>query len=197
MPTPKAWVADNDLAVGRAVEAIAHSPYWEDTTFFILEDDARTGRTTWTLIAAWLWWSAVAPPRLAQPLVDSTFYTTIMVIAAMEELFRLHMNNNDAFAPPGTLFAGTGDQPPYKADYRNRDNGLLSRQQYGDVYVNLLARLVLLASPTLHSWLPGQIRKRTRSSLRVPSYPASRSAFDACSLAEAQPGAQKPHSAQR
>jgi hypothetical protein len=43
MPTPKASVADNDLAVGRAVEAIAHSPYWDDTAFFILEDDAQAG----------------------------------------------------------------------------------------------------------------------------------------------------------
>jgi DNA-binding beta-propeller fold protein YncE len=42
-PTPKSSVADNDLAVGRAVEAISHSPYWDDTAFFILEDDAQNG----------------------------------------------------------------------------------------------------------------------------------------------------------
>jgi len=36
-------VADNDLAVGRAVDAISHSPFWEDTAFFILEDDAQDG----------------------------------------------------------------------------------------------------------------------------------------------------------
>ena len=42
-PTPKASVADNDLAVGRAVEEISHSPYWDDTAFFILEDDAQDG----------------------------------------------------------------------------------------------------------------------------------------------------------
>ena len=40
---PKSSVADNDLAVGRAVEAISHSPYWDDTAFFILEDDAQNG----------------------------------------------------------------------------------------------------------------------------------------------------------
>ena len=43
MPTPRASVADNDLAVGRAVEAISHSPFWNDTAFFILEDDAQNG----------------------------------------------------------------------------------------------------------------------------------------------------------
>ncbi len=127
MPTPKASVADNDLAVGRAVEAIAHSPYWEDTAFFILEDDAQNGadhveahRSVALVVSKY-------SPRLAQPLVDSTFYTTVSVLRTMEELLGLPpMNNNDAFAPPmAPLFTGAGDQPPFEADYRNRDNGLL------------------------------------------------------------------------
>ena len=42
-PTPKASVADNDLAVGRAVDAVSHSPYWDSTAFFVLEDDAQDG----------------------------------------------------------------------------------------------------------------------------------------------------------
>ncbi len=42
-PTPNASVADNDLAVGRVVEAISHSPYWDDTAIFVLEDDAQNG----------------------------------------------------------------------------------------------------------------------------------------------------------
>ncbi len=42
-PTPRSSIADNDLAVGRAVEAISHSPFWDDTAFFILEDDAQNG----------------------------------------------------------------------------------------------------------------------------------------------------------
>jgi len=36
------------------------------------------------------------------------------------------MNNNDAFAAVmAPLFTGAGDQPPFKADYRNRDNGTI------------------------------------------------------------------------
>ena len=36
------------------------------------------------------------------------------------------MNNNDAFAPMiSSLFTGPGDQAPFEADYRNRDNGLI------------------------------------------------------------------------
>jgi len=41
--TPKACFADNDLALGRMVEAVSHSPYWKDTAFFVLEDDAQDG----------------------------------------------------------------------------------------------------------------------------------------------------------
>jgi DNA-binding beta-propeller fold protein YncE len=127
MPTPKASVADNDLAVGRAVEAISHSPYWDDTAFFILEDDAQNGadhvdahRSVALVISKY-------SPHTAQPMVDSTFYTTVSVVRTMEELLGAPpMNNNDAFAPPiASLFTGAGDQPAFEPDYRNRDNGLL------------------------------------------------------------------------
>ena len=36
-------MADNDLALGRMVEAVSNSPYWKDTVFFVLEDDAQDG----------------------------------------------------------------------------------------------------------------------------------------------------------
>jgi DNA-binding beta-propeller fold protein YncE len=42
-PTPKAHMADNDLALGRIVEAVSNSRYWKDTVFFVLEDDAQAG----------------------------------------------------------------------------------------------------------------------------------------------------------
>src|SRR5713101_4912374 len=40
---PAASVADNDLALGRVVEAVSHSPYWDDTAIFVVEDDAQNG----------------------------------------------------------------------------------------------------------------------------------------------------------
>jgi len=55
-PTPKASVADNDLAVGRVVDAVSHSAYWDDTAVFILEDDAQNGADMWTRTGAWHWW---------------------------------------------------------------------------------------------------------------------------------------------
>jgi hypothetical protein len=49
------------------------------------------------------------------------------MIRTMEALLGLPpMNNNDAFAAVmAPLFTGSGDQSPYKADYRNRDNGMI------------------------------------------------------------------------
>jgi YVTN family beta-propeller protein len=42
-PTPRAMVADNDLALGRVVDALSHSPFWKNTVVFVLEDDAQDG----------------------------------------------------------------------------------------------------------------------------------------------------------
>lgn len=41
--TPRAMVADNDLALGRIVEALSHSPFWRQTVVFVMEDDAQDG----------------------------------------------------------------------------------------------------------------------------------------------------------
>ena len=41
--TPRACMADNDLALGRIVQALSHSPYWKDTVIFVVEDDAQAG----------------------------------------------------------------------------------------------------------------------------------------------------------
>ena len=43
MPTPKAHTADNDLALGRIVEAISNSQFWKKTAIFVIEDDPQNG----------------------------------------------------------------------------------------------------------------------------------------------------------
>jgi predicted heme/steroid binding protein len=128
-PAPKASVADNDLAVGRAVDDISHSPFWDDTAFFILEDDAQDGadhvdahRSVALVVSKYA-------PRLlgGTPFVDSRFYSTVSVVRTMETLLGLPpMNNNDAFSSlMSTLFTGPGDQPAFSADISNRENGLI------------------------------------------------------------------------
>ena len=128
-PTPKSSVADNDLAVGRAVEAISHSAYWEDTAFFILEDDAQNGadhvdahRSTALIV------SKYAPHGAGgKPVVDSRFYSTVSMVRTMEMVLGLPpMNNNDALSSAmGSLFTGPGDQAAFVADRTNDANGLI------------------------------------------------------------------------
>jgi DNA-binding beta-propeller fold protein YncE len=131
-PKPAASVADNDLALGRVVEAVSHSEYWNDTAIFALEDDAQDGpdhvdahRSIAFVI------SKYAPRRVesgkAVPVVESTFYTTVNVLRTMEALTGAPpMNNNDARAAVmAPLFSGGGDQPAFDADRRNRDNRLI------------------------------------------------------------------------
>ncbi len=127
-PTPSALVADNDLAVGRVVESISHSPYWDDTAIMILEDDAQDGpdhvdahRSTAFEI------SKYSPSSIDHPFVDHNFYTTVSMIHSMEVLLGLPpMNNNDAHAAVmGPLFSGPGNQPPFTADFANLNNKLI------------------------------------------------------------------------
>jgi YVTN family beta-propeller protein len=41
--TPRAYMADNDLALGRVIEALSRTPFWRSTVVFVLEDDAQNG----------------------------------------------------------------------------------------------------------------------------------------------------------
>ena len=127
MPRPSASVADNDLAVGRVVDAVSHSAYWDDTAILVLEDDAQNGADHVDAHRSLALAISKYAPLEAAPFVDHHFYTTVNVIRTMEVLLGLPpMNNNDAHAAViAPLFSGSGEQPPFTADYRNRDNGLL------------------------------------------------------------------------
>ena len=128
MPRPTASVADNDLAVGRVVDAVSHSPYWDDTAILILEDDAQDGpdhvdsHRSLALVI-----SKYAPLPQTGPFVDHTFYTTINMVRTLGALLGVPpMNANDSRAAVmAPLFSGLGTQPAFTADYRNRDSGIL------------------------------------------------------------------------
>ena len=125
-PTPQASVADNDLALGRVVDAVSHSPYWDDTAIFVIEDDAQDGADhvdAHRSIALVI--SKYAPRQ--QAAVDHRFYTTVSVIHTMEALLGLPpMNLFDAHAPLMTeFFAAPGSQPAYQVDDANLRNGLI------------------------------------------------------------------------
>ncbi|MGA8150933.1 MAG: phosphoesterase [Terriglobales bacterium] len=127
-PRPSASVADNDLAVGRVVEAVSHSPYWDDTAILMLEDDAQDGADhvdAHRSIAFVI--SKYSPGSSEKPYIEHGFYTTVNMIHTLETLLGLPpMNQNDAYAPVlGGLFSGAGDQPPFTADWSNRDDGFI------------------------------------------------------------------------
>jgi len=128
-PTPQASVADNDLALGRVVDAVSHSPYWDDTAIFVVEDDAQDGadhidahRSTALVISK-------HSPKAPQTFVDHHFYTTVSMIHTMEALLGLPpMNLFDAHAPLMTpLFSGPGTQPPFHFDDKNLRSGFIYR----------------------------------------------------------------------
>jgi len=132
---PAANVADNDLALGRVVDAVSHSPYWDDTAIFVLEDDAQDGADhvdAHRSIAFVI--SKYSPGSSEHPNVEHRFYTTVNVVHTMETLLGLPpMNVNDGYAPlMSGLFSGPGDQPAYKADYRNKRNGLIYERNRRD-----------------------------------------------------------------
>jgi hypothetical protein len=58
LPTPRAMVADNDLALGRAVEAVSRSRFWKDMCILVVEDDPQNGFDHVDGHARWRWRSA-------------------------------------------------------------------------------------------------------------------------------------------
>jgi hypothetical protein len=110
------------------VEAVSHSPYWDDTAIFVVEDDAQDGADhidAHRSIALVI--SKYSPGSATHPFVDSRFYTTVNMMHTMESLLGLPpMNQNDGYAPVmAPLFSGPGAQTPFTADWSNRDNGLI------------------------------------------------------------------------
>jgi len=108
-PTAQAMQADNDLALGRFVDAISHSSIWKDSAIFIEEDDAQTGvdhvdghRSPGYIVS----------PYVQQGgMTDSTFCTQVNLTRTIEQILGLTpMNQFDLWASPmRTAFV---DDPP-------------------------------------------------------------------------------------
>jgi DNA-binding beta-propeller fold protein YncE len=126
-PSPRASVADNDLAVGRVVDAVSHSPYWDDTAIFVVEDDAQNGADHVDAHRSVALAISKYAPRTTKPFADHHFYTTVGMVHSMEDLLGLPpMNIFDGHAPiMAPLFTGPGTQPAFNADDSNLRNGLL------------------------------------------------------------------------
>jgi DNA-binding beta-propeller fold protein YncE len=113
-PTPRAMVADNDLALGRLVEAISSSAvYWKDSAVFVLEDDAQSGPDHVDSHRSVL---LVASPFARRAAVDHTFYTTSGVLRTIELTLGLPpMSQYDAAATPMyNAFSGAPNLSAYQ-----------------------------------------------------------------------------------
>ncbi|HEU4763617.1 MAG TPA: bifunctional YncE family protein/alkaline phosphatase family protein [Gemmatimonadales bacterium] len=111
--TPRAMVADNDLALGRIVEGVSKSPFWKNTLIVVLEDDAQDGpdhvdshRSPLFLISAW-----------SRPGVYHRFTNTTDAIRTIEDVLGLgHLSQFDGFGRPITeVWRDTPDLRPYDA----------------------------------------------------------------------------------
>jgi len=107
-------VADNDLALGRLVEAVSHSSFWGSTAIFALEDDAQDGpdhvdghRSTVFAIS----------PYTQTGATDSTFYSSVSVLRTMELILGVPpMSQFDAVATAmSAAFSSTPNLRPYTA----------------------------------------------------------------------------------
>ena len=107
-------VADNDLALGRIVDAISHSRYWKDSAIFVTEDDSQDGldhvdghRTVGFVIS----------PYVKHGQVDSSFFSIVNVFRTIEQILGLSpVNQFDAAAEPMfSVFTSKPDLTPYSA----------------------------------------------------------------------------------
>ena len=113
-PTPAAQVADNDLAVGRLVDAVSHSKFWPSTAIFFVEDDPQAGvdhvdghRST----------AFIESPYIQRAQVNHTYYTQINMVRTIEGLLGLPpMNQHDLLAAPMMdAFQDSPNPAPYTA----------------------------------------------------------------------------------
>jgi YVTN family beta-propeller protein len=97
-PTPRAMVADNDLALGQIVEAITRSKFWENTVIFVTEDDSQAG---WDHVSAYRTLGMVISPYSQSQTTLSTQYNQTSLVRTIEQILGLPpMNVMDATAMP-------------------------------------------------------------------------------------------------
>jgi hypothetical protein len=127
-PTPRAFMADNDLALGRIVEAVSNSSLWKETALFVLEDDAQNGpdhvdshRSPFLAISPY-----------SRPGVHHRFANTTDVLATIEEILGLaSLSQFDHYGRPlRDIWTKEADLRPYAAmtpgvslDERNPQSG--------------------------------------------------------------------------
>ena len=114
LPTPRALVADNDVALGQIIEAISKSRFWKNTAIFITEDDSQDG---WDHVSAYRTVGAVVSPYSRLKKTVKTNYNQVSILRTIEQILGIPpMNISDAVAMPMfDCFSSIPDFSPYQA----------------------------------------------------------------------------------
>lgn len=113
-PFRESYMADNDLAVGRIVEYLSHTPQWKNMLIVITEDDAQNGvdhidahRSILMLISPWV----------KRDYVSSVHYSFGSLFKSFWNIMGLpYLNQYDAGASDlNDFFTSTPDFRPYNA----------------------------------------------------------------------------------
>ena len=113
-PTPAACVADNDLALGRIVEALSKSRFWPKMAIFAIEDDPQDG---WDHVSGYRTTVYVAGPHVKRGATVSTRYNTTSILRTIGQILGMPpLNQFDASATPMTdCFTDIADPTPFVA----------------------------------------------------------------------------------
>lgn len=114
LPTPRAMVADNDLAMAQIVEALSKSKFWNNTAIFVTEDDSQDG---WDHVSAYRTVGTIISPYTRTASVIHTNYNQVSMVRTIEQILGLPpMNIMDATAMPMfDCFVSQPDLTPYRA----------------------------------------------------------------------------------
>jgi len=136
-PTPRAQVADNDLAVGRIIEALSKSRFWKNTVVFVTEDDSQAG---WDHVSAYRTTGFVASAYSRLKKTVHVNYNQTCVVRTIEQILGIPpMNAIDATAlPMFKCFNNTADLSVFHAQPNqiaiNELNAKLSDLKGRDLY---------------------------------------------------------------
>jgi YVTN family beta-propeller protein len=113
-PFRESYMADNDLAVGRIVEYLSHSPYWKNMAIFITEDDAQNGVDHIDAHRSLL---MVVSPWVKKDYVSHVHYSFGSLFKTYWNILGLpYLNQYDAAASDlSDFFADVPDYKPYNA----------------------------------------------------------------------------------
>ena len=113
-PTPRAMVANNDISLGRVVEAISKSRFWSKSLILVVEDDAQNGldhvdghRTVALAIG----------PHVRRGAVDSNNYNHTSMVRTIQEIFNVPAKTRFLVAARSmrSIFTGDADTSTYTA----------------------------------------------------------------------------------